>query len=217
MSTATQSTPPSKRRYDSDASRHDILAAAEKLFVERGYDGVSTTEIAQAASVSQSQIHYHFGSKESLWHELHRIKFHEYYVVQKAMLEGDAKVGIDTIAHSMRAYFAFFRSNPTFARMMLWSLLQVGNTDGMVEGGELLNLGATRIAEGQARGEIRPDVNPVCALLAFLAVIEHWYMCAPQFLSKFNDAPQAHQMSDDYLDTVVKIFVRGLVPEKTTS
>lgn len=44
-----------------------ILAAAIELFSTCGYDGVSTTQIAAAAGVSQPSIHYHFGSKTELW------------------------------------------------------------------------------------------------------------------------------------------------------
>lgn len=44
-----------------------ILEAAIELFSTCGYDGVSTTQIAAAAGVSQPSIHYHFGSKTELW------------------------------------------------------------------------------------------------------------------------------------------------------
>ncbi|MEZ6001280.1 TetR/AcrR family transcriptional regulator [Hyphomonas sp.] len=44
-----------------------ILEAATELFSTCGYDGVSTTQIAAAAGVSQPSIHYHFGSKTELW------------------------------------------------------------------------------------------------------------------------------------------------------
>ena len=43
-----------------------IVAAATKLFAERGFDGTSTKEICAAADVNIAAIHYHFGSKEAL-------------------------------------------------------------------------------------------------------------------------------------------------------
>ena len=49
------------------AGAHDrILAAAEELFGRKGYDAVSTAEIAAAADVSTALIYYHFDDKESL-------------------------------------------------------------------------------------------------------------------------------------------------------
>ena len=50
-----------------DHARSRILHTALSRFASRGYDGVSTTEIAKAAGVTQPLIHYHFKSKETLW------------------------------------------------------------------------------------------------------------------------------------------------------
>src|SRR5262245_13774626 len=118
-----------RRRYDPDAAKEDILEAAEKLFVDKGFNGTSTGEIAKAAGVSQSQINYHFGTKENLWLEVHRRGFQEYYDVQVKMIAGDAK-GPELLEQSIRAYFAFFQRNPGFARLMMYNLLEIGNLGG---------------------------------------------------------------------------------------
>ena len=44
-----------------------ILEAAEKLFAQQGYDGVSMRGIALEAGVSKANIYHHFESKESLY------------------------------------------------------------------------------------------------------------------------------------------------------
>ena len=43
-----------------------LLDAAEKLFAERGFNGVSTRAITEAAGVNNAAAHYHFGSKAAL-------------------------------------------------------------------------------------------------------------------------------------------------------
>lgn len=48
-------------------ARERILAAAESLFAVRGFEGVSTTQIAKVAGITQPLIHYHFKNKEALW------------------------------------------------------------------------------------------------------------------------------------------------------
>jgi AcrR family transcriptional regulator len=45
------------------------LDAAERLFGERGYDGVGMRELASMAKVNLGAVTYHFGSKESLYIE----------------------------------------------------------------------------------------------------------------------------------------------------
>lgn len=43
-----------------------ILSAAESLFAEKGFDGVSVEEIAKKAEANKSLIYYYFSSKEGL-------------------------------------------------------------------------------------------------------------------------------------------------------
>ena len=43
-----------------------LLEAAKKVLRQNGYSGLSTREVAAAAGVPLSQIHYHFGSKQGM-------------------------------------------------------------------------------------------------------------------------------------------------------
>ena len=43
-----------------------LLEAAKKVLHQKGYSGLSTRDVAAAAGVPLSQIHYHFGSKQGL-------------------------------------------------------------------------------------------------------------------------------------------------------
>ncbi len=56
-------------RKASDA-RENILESARKLFAEKGFDGVSMEDIAQASGVRKSLIYYYFPSKELLFEEV---------------------------------------------------------------------------------------------------------------------------------------------------
>lgn len=61
----------------SDASiaperRWQILSAARKLFSERGFSAVSTTEIAAEAGVARGLINHYFGTKRELYIEVVR-------------------------------------------------------------------------------------------------------------------------------------------------
>jgi AcrR family transcriptional regulator len=50
--------------------RDDLLVAALDLFVDRGYEGTSVADLAEATSMSKAAFVYHFGSKEELLFEL---------------------------------------------------------------------------------------------------------------------------------------------------
>ncbi len=45
----------------------EILIVAEKLFSERGYDGVSMQKIATDVGISKANIYHHFKSKDALY------------------------------------------------------------------------------------------------------------------------------------------------------
>src|SRR5690554_5211701 len=51
------------------AKRAAILEAAEGLFLQQGYEGVSMDQIAAAASVSKLTVYSHFGDKDALFTE----------------------------------------------------------------------------------------------------------------------------------------------------
>jgi AcrR family transcriptional regulator len=57
----------SKRAIRAHSTRDRILDAAETLFAERGFHGVSIRDITRAADVQLALANYHFGSKQQLY------------------------------------------------------------------------------------------------------------------------------------------------------
>ncbi len=53
----------------------DILKAAEELFLEKGYEATSTTDIAKVAGCNQALVHYYFRTKEKLFTKIFTEKF----------------------------------------------------------------------------------------------------------------------------------------------
>ncbi len=52
-----------------------ILAAASRLFAERGYNATSTTDIAREVGCNQALVHYYFRTKENLFQKVFISKF----------------------------------------------------------------------------------------------------------------------------------------------
>ncbi len=59
-------TAPKGRRYHPAETKQRIIAAAGKLFIEKGYANTSIADLAVAADVAEGSIFYHFGSKRAL-------------------------------------------------------------------------------------------------------------------------------------------------------
>jgi AcrR family transcriptional regulator len=60
------------RTRNSERTKERILNAAERLFSERGIDGVSVREIAAAAGVQLALLSYYFGNKQGLYRAVFR-------------------------------------------------------------------------------------------------------------------------------------------------
>jgi len=58
-----------RTRLEYDERRAQILTCARRLFAERHFGAVSTTEIARAAGVARGLIHHYFGTKRALYLE----------------------------------------------------------------------------------------------------------------------------------------------------
>ena len=54
----------------SDQTRNAILAAAERLYADRGFGDVTLRDIVAEANVNLAAVNYHFGSKDELIAEL---------------------------------------------------------------------------------------------------------------------------------------------------
>src|SRR5579871_6565096 len=69
---AAAQAPRPRARRDPEATRARIVAAAERLFAERGYGDVSMPEIARASGVTAGAIYKHFEGKADLFFEVVR-------------------------------------------------------------------------------------------------------------------------------------------------
>ena len=56
-----------------------ILEAANKVFKEKGYDGTTVQDIADAANTTKSMVNYYFRSKEKLFGIVFKAQFLEFY------------------------------------------------------------------------------------------------------------------------------------------
>jgi len=104
--TSVPATPRQSRPGKNSASpsrRERILDAAERLFAEGGFDGVSMRAVAAAAGVGVPLIVYHFETKQGMY----RAIFERYQAVLDARLAALRQApapGQDAIEHIVRAF-----------------------------------------------------------------------------------------------------------------
>jgi AcrR family transcriptional regulator len=120
------------RLRDADRSREALLEAAEGFFSERGYDGVSLSEIATAAGLSRGTPNYFFGSKERLYLSvLERVFADRQAATAEAVRpilawcegQGDAAALRRALIAALDGYMTFLMARPAFGRFITWEEL----------------------------------------------------------------------------------------------
>ena len=88
-------TAPRRRRLEPDARRGQILACAVRLFGERPYADVSTTDVAREAGVARGLVNHYFGAKKDLYLEVVRVMVTIPEVALERLPKGDLRTRVD--------------------------------------------------------------------------------------------------------------------------
>jgi AcrR family transcriptional regulator len=105
-------------------AREALIEAAKTLFIERGYEAVSTRELAELAGVNLGAIQYHFGSKAKLFVETVRNLMQGGRCIEaEEALQGECRTAQDAAVKLCRFIEAFLRylllyEGPQPCRMM---------------------------------------------------------------------------------------------------
>ncbi len=153
--------------------RQRVLDAAERLFMERGYNAIALRDIADALGIKQASLYYHFPQgKEELYVAVAERAFARHYAGMAAALKGH-----DGLEAKLNAVAAWFGSQPRMCLMgMVHADLPALHPDHTQSVTEAAFLGLFRplvetFAQAQAQGEIAAG-NPQMLAGAFLALLD---------------------------------------------
>jgi TetR/AcrR family transcriptional regulator len=155
------------------ASRKHILAATEKVFAKHGFEGATMAQLAAAAGLPKSNLHYYFRTKEGLY---------------RAVLEGilalwleDATAWIvperhplDGLAGYVRAKMTHSRLRPDASRIFAGELLRGAPHIMLYLGVELRHrvTELARVIAGWSADGLMDPINPVHLLFNIWAMTQ---------------------------------------------
>lgn len=84
-------------------SAENILAAARKLFLTNGYDGVNLDRIAREAGVARQTLYNRFGSKENVFRAMLEYHWNQLNITL-FLAEIDGPEGVSNAAHVLRSF-----------------------------------------------------------------------------------------------------------------
>ncbi len=157
----------------SEATRAQILDAAEALFAERGFAGTSMRGVAVAAGTSQALLHHHFGTKAGLY-EAVKQRFTDRYDQRRGTQDEIAGLDPAGVLAEVQRYFEFLKANPNLSRLVAWARLE----------GDATPFGGMNVIWGEVQGWLQrakreglmsERVDPGLLMVLGAASVQYWF------------------------------------------
>jgi len=188
--------------------RDEIVAAAAKVFQEKGYHQSTTEDIASEVGMLKGSLYYYIDKKEDLLYAVVEPPVRRMVLDLQEIIAMPCPAG-EKLARLVVAHLETFDAHHPHIFVYLQELSQgrvLGPGPGA--GAELGRLGrqyrelvAAIIAEGMRQGEFRADLDPQVAALGILGMcnwMHTWYR------------PMGRMNSHDIAGTFVAILLSGL-------
>ncbi|MFT3830610.1 MAG: TetR/AcrR family transcriptional regulator [Opitutaceae bacterium] len=109
--------PPTARPLDREQSRRAIVAAAMRLFAERGLENVTFGQIAKAAKVSRPLVYFHFSDQRTLFLECVHVATVELQARFARRIDPQ-DTGLDQLETMGRVYFGLHDDAPALFQVL---------------------------------------------------------------------------------------------------
>jgi TetR/AcrR family transcriptional regulator, fatty acid metabolism regulator protein len=188
--------------------RQQILDAAVRVFARQGFHSTRVSDIADEAGVAYGLVYHYFPSKDEVLNELFSERWS---LLVKAIEETDGGTPPrDRLLAVAGFIFDSYRHDPELMKVIIVEVTRAANSFGrthLPEIGNAYRLIADIVAEGQAQGAFRDDIDPMFASMSFYGAIE-------QLLSGwiFDLIPSGTQDFDRAKELVVETICCGLEP-----
>lgn len=168
-------------------TEQNILDAAEVIFLEKGYSGTTTTEIAKRAGVNHAMLHYYYRTKENLF-EIIFEKQVKNIANSFLSIVNDNKTFTEFVVEAIERHFDFIKQNP---KTIIFIISEINNNS---VSKELWNKYSQTIfkqviinLKGKMEKEIAAkqirDIDPVDFLLTVLSLNVFVFIALPLFKS----------------------------------
>lgn len=155
--------------------RRAILHAAVRVFAEKGYEGCRIADVARAAHVAYGLVYHYFRNKDELLESVFAEQWAILINAIRAVHEGPGTAA-DKVAGIYAFVFDVYKTAPAAVRVLILEVtrtthaLRAGSTRETFE--QAVQLVADVVRQGQGRGELRRDLDPVIAATGILGALE---------------------------------------------
>jgi len=190
-----------------------ILAAAEALFAQHGYDAVSMSAIAVRAGVSKANIFHHFSSKNTLYLAVLQAACKE-SCERLDQLEGGAGSFVERLCAFAQNHLEAMLGHAHVARLVLRDMLDKGPEHHRTLAEQVFGKNFSKLVEiirhGQAREELRKDIDPAAVAVMLIAANIYFFQARETLRHLpgigFADDPMSYNRK------MMQVMLNGLLP-----
>ena len=188
-----------------------IIDAAETLFADRGFHGVSIQDIAKAALVSKANVYHHFRSKDELYYAVINRALEEMSDLLNQLSQTETSA-INQFAQFSQEHLKHLNHKPHIAKLVLRELLD-GSNDRcrdlaqQVFNGQYLML-KEMMKKAQKSDLIRLDMSPEHMAVALVGLNVFLFQCWPA-LQHFPDKSFQNQAESGTI--LFELLLNGLM------
>jgi AcrR family transcriptional regulator len=195
-------------RMRAEDRRQQIVEVASELFSQRGFNGVTTKEIADRAGVSQAIIFRHFPSKEAIYSAILDNKLKQAAERIRGRLQDAAGRKDDRAFFGSLAFdlLDLYSKDPSLLRLLLFSALEGHDLSRMfykTMSRQVRDHVRAYIKQRIADGAFR-QLDPVASSRVFLGMVAHHAQVVA--LYPYDDVKISNRQMADYF---VEIFLDG--------
>lgn len=106
-----------KPKGEGHSRRAEMLAAAERIFVEHGYEGATIRKIADEVGLSSTALYMHFADKGEILHEICRETFERLIAGNRRVMD-ETGTADERLERILQAYIDFGFENPNAYRLV---------------------------------------------------------------------------------------------------
>ena len=198
------------RRASRVGSQDAILAAAEVIFAERGFDGATTAAIAAAAGLPKANVHYYFATKQQLYRQVIGRVLDAWLDAARAFDEVDS--AREALSRYIGAKMDLARERPHGSRVFAKEIMS-----GAPVAQEFLELtlkpwidARSKVVERWIRqGQLRP-IAPRTLFYMIWATTQHYADFAHQIVTLNEGSPLSDDAFADSKRQVIAIILGGV-------